>query len=291
MHYFLPLIFKPMLNNFSKINIFTLMLVLSTVVLTGCKKDDDFPLPVPNTKVYDLESVAVETIEGTATFVKLNDRTTSITIVLTGTPTGGRHPAHIHANTAAEGGPIVISLTPVNGTTGTSTTIVQRDDAGNPVTFEDLMEYDGHLNVHLSADQLEVIVAQADIGQNELTGKSKRYDLAEADVPGISGFALFEQRKNGEALATLSLVNTPAGGVHPAHIHRNSAEEGGGIVLTFNPVDGTTGMSKTNVSALDDGRPFGYKHVLKYDGHINVHLSPDQLEVIVAQGDIGSNAY
>ncbi|WP_299703301.1 CHRD domain-containing protein [uncultured Pontibacter sp.] len=279
-----------MLNNLSKINIFTLMLVLSTVVLTGCKDDDDSPLPFPNTKVYDLESVAVETIEGTATFVRLNERTTSITIVLTGTPTGGRHPAHIHANTAAEGGPIVISLTPVNGTTGTSTTIVQRADDGTPVSFEDLMHYDGHLNVHFSAEQLDVIVAQADIGQNELTGKSKRYDLEEAAVPGISGFALFEQRRNGEALATLSLVNTPEGGVHPAHIHRNSVEEGGGIALTFNPVNGTTGMSKSNVAELDDGTPFGYKDVLKYDGHINVHLSPEQLQVYVAQGDIGSNA-
>jgi Cu/Zn superoxide dismutase len=279
-----------MLNKLSKINIFTLMLVLSTVVLTGCKKDDDFPLPFPDTKVYDLESVAVETIEGTATFVRINERTTSITIVLTGTPTGGVHPAHIHANTAAEGGPIVISLNSVDGTTGTSTTIIQRDDNGNPVSFRDLMDYDGHLNVHLSETQLDVIVAQADIGQNELTGKSKRYALEEAAVPGISGYALFEQRRNGEALATLSLMNTPEGGVHPAHIHRNSVAEGGGIVLTFNPVDGTTGMSKTNVSQRDDGRSFGYKDVLKYDGHINVHLSPDQLEVYVAQGDIGSNA-
>ncbi|WP_018479527.1 hypothetical protein [Pontibacter roseus] len=279
-----------MLNNLSKINIFTLMLVLSTVVLTGCKDDDDFPLPIPDTKVYDLEPVAVETIEGTATFVRIDNRTTSITIVLTGTPTGGRHPAHIHANTAVEGGPIVISLNPVDGTTGVSTTIVRRDDAGNPVSFEELMEYDGHLNVHLSEERLDVIVAQSDIGQNELTGKSKRYTLEEAAVPGINGLVVFERRRNGEALATITLENTPENGIHPAHIHRNSVEEGGGIAFTFNPVDGTTGMSKTNVAELDDGTPFGYSDVLKYDGHVNVHLSPEQLEVYVAQGDIGSNA-
>ncbi|WP_276498928.1 CHRD domain-containing protein [Pontibacter litorisediminis] len=279
-----------MLNSLSKINVFALLLVLSTVVFTGCKDDDDSPVPFPDTKVYDLKSVADPDIEGTATFVRINDRTTSITIVLSGTPVGGVHPAHIHANTAAEGGPIVISLNPVNGTTGTSTTIVQRDDEGNAVSFEDLMEYDGHLNVHLSQDQLDVIVAQADIGQNELTGESTEYELEEAAVPGISGSVTFEERKNGEALATIMLEGTPEGGVHPAHIHMNSVEEGGGIVFTFNPVNGTTGMSMTNVAELDDGTPFGYEDVLHYDGHVNVHLSPEQLEVYVAQGNIGTNA-
>lgn len=279
-----------MLHSLSKINVFALVLVLSTIVFTGCKDDDDSPIPFPDTKVYELESVADPNIEGTATFVRVDARTTSITIVLTGTPTGGVHPAHIHANTAAEGGPIVISLNSVDGTTGTSTTLIQRDDSGNPVTFEELMEYDGHLNVHLSEDELNVIVAQGDIGQNELTGKAKRYELNEAAVPGISGTVLFEERRNGEALATISLEGTPEGGEHPAHIHENAAEEGGGIVYTFNPVNGTTGMSISNVAELDDGTPFGYKDVLKYDGHVNVHLSPEQLDVIVAQGDIGINA-
>jgi hypothetical protein len=167
---------------------------------------------------------------------------------------------------------------------------VQTTDDGTPISYEELLEYDGHINVHLSAEQLDVYVAQGDIGQNELTGKSKKYELEEAEVPGISGSVVFEQRKNGEALATIKLKNTPTGGEHPAHIHENSVEEGGGIVYTFNPVDGTTGISKSNVAALDDGTPFGYKDVLKYDGHVNVHLSAEQLDVYVAQGDIGVNA-
>jgi hypothetical protein len=279
-----------MRNNLSRFHIFTFLAVLSTFVFTSCKDDDDLPIPFPKTKVYDLQSVADPAIEGTVTFVRLDARTTSVTILLTGTPTGGNHPAHIHANTAVEGGPIVISLKPVDGTTGTSTTIVQTTDAGTRVTYEDLLRFDGHVNVHLSESQLDVIVAQGDIGQNELTGKSKEYALAEKDVPGISGTVMFEERKNGEALATIALQNTPEGGIHPAHIHKNSAKEGGDIVFTFNPVNGSTGISKTNVAKLDNSTPFGYKDVLRYDGHVNVHLSETQLNVIVAQGDIGSNA-
>jgi Cu/Zn superoxide dismutase len=268
----------------------SLFLVLFALVFTSCKDKDDAPLPIPNTKVLELKSVADPNIKGTATFVKLNNGTTSITLQLTGTPVGGQHPAHIHANTAVEGGDIVISLQPVNGANGRSTTIVRAKDNGMPVSFEDLMDIDGYINVHLSANQLEVIVAQGDIGQNELTGKSKQYTLQERDVAGISGTVLFEERKNGEALATISLVNTPDGGEHPAHIHENSAEEGGPIAYTFNPVNGTTGMSMSNVAALDNGTPFGYSDVLEYDGYVNVHLSAAQLGVIVAQGNIGSNA-
>ena len=144
-----------------------MILFMCTLVFTSCKDDDDFPIPLPDTKVYELEPVADSTIEGTATFVRVDDRTTSITIVLTGTPTGGIHPAHIHANSVEEGGPIVISLTPVDGTTGLSNTIVQTTDDGTPISYEELLNYDGHLNVHLSAEQLDVYIAQGNIGSNE----------------------------------------------------------------------------------------------------------------------------
>jgi len=143
--------------------------------------------------------------------------------------------------------------------------------------------------VHLSAENLAVIVAQGDIGQNELTGMSIMYDLGEKDVPGISGIATFYERKSGEALAMLNIMNTPAGGIHPAHIHNNSAAVGGGIAFSFNPVNGDTGMSMTHVAQLDDGTSFTYDNIESFDGYINVHLSPDNLATIVAQGNIGSN--
>jgi len=155
-----------MMNNLTTTRILVMILFMCTFVFTSCRDDDETPLPLPDSVVYDLESVADSTIEGTATFVRVDSRTTSITIVLTGTPTGGIHPAHIHANSAEEGGPIVISLTPVDGTTGVSNTLVQRFDDGTPVSFEELLDYDGHLNVHLSQEQLDVIVAQGNIGSN-----------------------------------------------------------------------------------------------------------------------------
>jgi len=267
----------------------TVAFIVGAVLFVGCSDDDDGPTITGDNKVYSLGSVSDPSISGQVSFNALSDGNTSVEITLNGTPNGAMHPAHIHMNTAAEGGDIAVSLTPVNGTTGTSTTIVNATDDGSPITYDELLSYDGYINVHLSEDDLATLVAQGDIGQNELTGASKTYNLETRDVDGISGMALFEERVNGEALATLMLDGTPDGGMHPSHIHMNTAAEGGDIAFSFNPVNGTTGMSKTNVATLDDGSSFLYDDVFEYDGYINVHLSADELAIIVAQGDIGQN--
>ncbi|WP_218937547.1 MULTISPECIES: CHRD domain-containing protein [Antarcticibacterium] len=267
--------------------------IFVSALLPSCSTSDDdgiiVPQPTGESTTYQLSSVAEPGISGTATFIKNSDNSVTIDLMIDGTPANGSHPAHIHNNTAAEGGDIALSLGTVDGATGESTVTVTTLDDGTPISYEELLDFDGYINVHLSEDQLGVIVAQGDIGENELTGESKTYVLNEAAVEGINGTATFEQRKNGEALATLELQNTPEDGMHPAHIHANAAVEGGDIIFSFNPVDGATGMSKTNVAMLDDGTAFMYEDVLDVNGYINVHLSADDLGTIVAQGDIGEN--
>ncbi|MEQ8688237.1 MAG: hypothetical protein RIE86_23235 [Imperialibacter sp.] len=267
--------------------------VLGFVLLSSCGGDDDMnpdmPMPTGQSKTYALAAVANPSISGLVSFVENDDNSTTVTISLNNTPAGGQHPAHIHMNTAAEGGDIAITLGTVDGGTGEGAVTFSTFDDGTPVTYDDLMMYDGYINVHLSASELGTIVAQGDIGQNELTGMSKTYDLGSVAVADISGTATFSERVNGEALAVLAIENTPAGGSHPAHIHMNTAAEGGGIAFTFNPVNGDTGMSKTNVAMLDDGTSFTYEDVLDFDGYINVHVSAEDLGTLVAQGDMGQN--
>ena len=277
------------MKNFKKKSL--LLLFMIPLLFISCNDDDNGFTPViqVESKTYNLDEVGEFGISGTARFIKNSDATLSIELELQNTPAGGIHPAHIHLNTAAEGGDIALTLTPVNGTTGKSITTFTKMDNGSAITYQGLLDFDGYINVHLSADQLPTLVAQGDIGQNELTNISKVYELGSVAVPGISGTATFQQRVNGQALATIELENTPADGEHPAHIHFNTAAEGGGIAFTFNPVNGDTGISKTNVATLDGGTAFGYSDVLGYDGYINVHLSATDLATIVAQGDIGQN--
>ena len=267
------------------------LLVMATLVI-GCSDDDGMNQP-PTTgdeTTYDLAELSDSGVSGTAKIEELDDGTSKLTLDLTGTPSDGMHPSHIHANTAAESGDIIISLNEVDGSTGMSETIISEDAAGNMVTYQDLLEIDGYINVHLSPDELTTVVAQGDIGQNDLTGESKTYTLGEKDVDGISGSVMFEERMNGEAQATIMLDGTPDGEMHPAHIHMNTALEEGSIIYSFDAVNGNSGMSRSNVAELEDGTSFGYSDVLSVDGYVNVHLGPgDDLATIVAQGDIGEN--
>jgi hypothetical protein len=59
--------------------------------------------------------------------------------------------------------------------------------------------------------------------------------------------------------------------------------------LQVEPVDGTTGISKTQVSALVGGAAITYTQLLTRNAYINVHLNDAGLSTIVAQGNIGSN--
>ena len=249
---------------------------------------------------YALEERAVEGINGTATFWELENGAALVELMLQGTPEGGTHPAHIHMNSALEGGDIAISLNPVNGTTGQSFTFVDMfdetspDRAGEAVTYEELLNYNGYINVHLSPEDLGTIVAQGDIGGNELTGESTEYSLESTDeATDVNGTITLNERKNGNTLAVINVANTVPGMMHPAHIHEGVTGSGGPIAISLNPVDGDTGMSMTNIMAFDaamnEGAAITYSELLEYNGYVNVHLSPEALATVVASGNVGSN--
>lgn len=264
-------------------------LILPILFLTSCSSDDDDNVFMGETKIYTLNSVTNPSISGTAKFIENENGSTTVEISLSGTPSGGTHPAHIHYNTAAEGGDIAVSLTSVNGDTGKSVTTFSKLATGASITYDQLMEFDGYINVHLSGNELTTLVAQGDIGQNELTGTSKVYALNSVGSYTVNGTAKFFERVNGEALAILDLTNTVPNSQHPAHIHANDIATTGNVIFTFSPVNGDTGLSATNVSQLNSGTAFGYDDVLAVDGYINVHLSAAQLTEVVAQGNIGIN--
>ncbi|AFU68595.1 hypothetical protein P700755_001745 [Psychroflexus torquis ATCC 700755] len=262
----------------------------------SCSDDDGYSNPEPpeitelNSKIYTLGTVGDFGVSGTAKFIENSDATLSIELDLQNTPAGGIHPAHIHFNTAVETGGIALTLEDVNGDTGKSTTIFTTLNDGTDITYLELLDFDGYINVHLSATELSTIVAQGDIGQNELTGETISYDLNERDVPGINGTVVFAKRVNQTTLVSINLTGTPAGGRHPAHIHENDIATTGNIIVGLNPVIGDSGISKTQVEALVGGAAVTYTELLTINAYINVHLSNADLDTIVAQGNIGSNA-
>lgn len=142
-------------------------MVILMFSLNACKDDDD-PLPQELKRTYALAPVSDPDISGKVTFTKVDASSTRILIELVGTAAGETHPAHIHANSASEGGPIVIDLGAVDGATGMSeVTVTQRND-GTPINYEGLISFDGYVNVHLSPTVLSTLVAQGNIGSNQV---------------------------------------------------------------------------------------------------------------------------
>jgi hypothetical protein len=253
--------------------------------------DDDANEPVTLTgesKTYQLSSVSDPNVSGTARFEERSDNSTRVTITLEGTTAGNSHPAHIHANTAAETGDIVISLNPVEGATGVSTTIVSKEDDGTSISYDELLEYNGYLNVHLSASSPATLIAQGDIGENELTTTSQTYTLTSANSSGITGDVTFTKRVSGTTLVMVDLDGVSTTGTYPVYIYDNDVASTGSIVIDLNPVMGATGRSITTVTQLNGGTSMTYDQLVGYNGHVNVSASPTDA-MYVAQGDIGSN--
>jgi len=268
-------------------SIITILTTLTAFVLlmpgSGCKKDED-PAPTPpRTSTYNLLVKDVLGISGKATFTETSTTIATIGIALTGAPSG-THPAELRMNSAVEGGLVVLTLNPVDATGKSSTEV-------NTMTYNQLIAYDGFIQVLKSSSEPDVILAQGDIGGNVITTTNKIYTLDTIGSFGVSGTALFEKRVNGNTLLTITLSGTIAGEEYPSTVNLGSIQTigGGPIVKTLNNVDGTIGKGYTNLRKLDSGITITYDNWLVYDGYINIYQNTINLGTIICHGNIGSN--
>lgn len=258
----------------------TLLLLAGVLIFfVGCKKDD-----TPDREAeYNLMVQDVLGVTGKATFIETSKSTTTIKIELFGAPVGS-HPAELRMNSAAEGGQVVVTLNPVIDSGPSSTEVTT-------LTYDQLIAYDGFIRVAKSSNEPNVVLAQGDIGGNVITTTQKSYALLPVDEYEVTGNALFEKRVNNNTLVTITLIGTIAGETYPASINLSSTSTigGGPVVVILSSVNGTTGMSYTNIEQLDSGIPLTYDNWLVYDGHINIYQSSMSFVNIICQGNIGSN--
>ncbi len=108
-----------------------------------------------------------------------------------------------------------------------------------------------------------------------------RYDLADNGT-GITGVAIVRGNRERSTVSVL-LRGTPQGGVHPMHFHAGNCDSGGGVVVPLSSIDGTTGISRSQVDV-----PYGV--IVGNDHYLNVHLSSDDMGTIVACTEVGTDA-
>ena len=281
-------------------------LAAGTVLWTGCDSNDS------SMESDDLRRVSYELtaqdndgslpggVNATATFWEVNNNQTLVTLELDDGATGASvsHPAHIHNS---GDGSIAIYLSPIDGSGGggTSARVVNR-------SFDELSDFSGYINIHESVDSLGNVVSQGNIGSNAEGTSGEGLDLADelratsyslsananegAVAPdGLPGEVVFQEVTSALTLVTLRLDAgggaTGASVSHPAHIHNNTASEGGSIAIYLSPIDGSDSAAQS--SKLVE-RP--YDELTSFDGYVNVHESVANLGNIVSQGNIGANA-
>ncbi|MFU8844252.1 MAG: hypothetical protein ACNA7V_10655 [Bacteroidales bacterium] len=274
--------------NITKKMITALTVITAALILmvgNGCSKDDDSsPTPEPARKTsYDLLVKDVLGVTGTVTFIETSATSTTIDIVLVGAPVG-THPAELCMNSAIEGGAVIVNLNPVDET-GKSSTVV------STMSYPELIEYDGFIQVKKSTNEPYIILVQGDIGGNVITTTNITYVLHPIDLFGVSGTALFEKRINGNTLVTVTLTGVISGEIYPSSINVGSITTvgGGPVVVMLNSVEGNTGNSYTNIRKLDNGTIIMYDNWLLYQGYVNIYQTTVNINNIICHGNIGSN--
>ncbi len=291
------------------VRLFSLCVLAVGLLLAGCdsnnsdmEDDQDLRAISYSLEAQSNDGAIPDGVEGTVTFWEINPNQTLVTLELDDGATGASvsHPAHIHNNSADEGGGIALYLTPIDGSGGggTSARIVQQ-------SYDSLVGFDGYVNIHESVANLGTVVAQGNVGSNaegdEEDGLDLRDNLQTTTYPlsaqsndgsvapnGISGNVTIQGLTEDLSLVSITLEADGATGAsvsHPAHIHNNSADEGGGIEYYLSPIDGSdeTAQSSKLVEV-------SYETLTEFDGYVNVHESVANLGTVVSQGNIGSNA-
>lgn len=142
-----------------------LFLISISLIISGCSKDDSSSKSSTSVKLYTLSSVSNSNISGKVTFKKNEDGSTTVLLEINGSSTD-IHPAFIYFNDAATGGEIAITLEPIDCDCESSSTIVTTLDDGTPITYEQLLKFDGHIKIHQNEDHMEIVITEGNIGSN-----------------------------------------------------------------------------------------------------------------------------
>ena len=236
---------------------------------------------------------------------------TVVVISVKGTQAGGAHPAHFHAGDVGSGGPIVVPLESVDGANGLSITVTD-------TPYDTIVGQDHYINLHASPDDLATIVASGEVGaeatalagdavvsdpvpfpgivlgvdesetlpEEFATLRTRSYQIYAVNGSGVTGTVQVTERaaeEGGGTRNTISLEGTRASGVHPAHFHAGNCGGGGEIVVPLESVTGADGSSVTYSDASFDA-------VVEGNHYINIHLSPEALNTVVACGEVGAEA-
>ncbi len=268
-------------------NVQQMLLLFSTLFCVGITScTEELPNVTGKNHMYQLKSVSSQQIDGHAKLRERFDGSIQLELVLNNTDPNETYPAYVHFSNALEGGGIALTLTPVDGHSQNSVTEITALDNGTALTYEELLQFDGHVNIQLGQNP-GTLVSQADIGKNALTGRFQQFLLQEADIEGVSGLMTIAERESGFSLITVEIDGGTEGKMHPATLNFGSIFDSHELAGTLNPVDGATGIGKTHLERLDGDLVAPYEALVDFEGFARIHLGEgSEMNTVLAQGNI-----
>lgn len=237
--------------------------------LSSCSKDDTKPTPLH--KQYTISPYDQSgPISGSVNFKEiLNTDSVKVTIQLTGVSQDGSYPVYLRKGTSIENGPVAFDLGFVDGRNPTLDTTL-------PISFSNLIKFNGCLDIYRNPNDTVTIVAQSEIGSNEVF---KSYILVSPNVSGNpqNGQLRIYKRTNGAYMVirvdSSAFLTTEA---HPARVYKAD-----GITKEFDLSDlSPAGVSATPVT------DHTYDDLTKTKRIVRIFQSLTALDVTISEGTI-----
>ena len=148
---------------------YVLMLLL-VVGFFSCGDDDPAASEFTGlSTTYTLTNVSAQyTGGGSITFRERVDGAVTIEVEMQSTGSAGSHPVHIHYGTFdVVDAEMAALLSPVDAATGISSSILSQLLDGTTVSYNDLLQFDGSIKIHLDdGPNKSVVLAAVNIGIN-----------------------------------------------------------------------------------------------------------------------------
>jgi len=167
-------------------------------------------------------------------------------------------PAHIHVNDCANIGDIAAPLNDLTAPTGQTVGIRRAFEAESsftnvPMTLDQILASDHSLNVHMSADQMNVYIACGDLGGVLTPEGALIVGLAEQNSSGYTGIAYLSPGADGASTDVSVFIAPVVGGGRGGNSQDQQDQAAGGTEATVAPaMDETPAAAETMTPATTD---------------------------------------
>lgn len=137
-----------------------------------------------------------------------------------------------------------------------------------------------------------LVLFSCETKEPEVVAEELTYNLFRAGYEPVYGEVTFSDIGEGAVRATITLENTDERFDFPAHLHFGSIAEVGELAIRLQDVDGATGQSVTDLSAvtMPNGEAFRFEMLEEFNGSVKIHLAEGVLgQYVLSYGNIGAN--